>query len=140
MYGESARRNDAPCDGVDKYEFIAGRVKITKETEGDIFRQERMQDVYHIRIFFLDTNNPPDGAGHFHDGAEPCKHLIREGAQEFLILVEERFALGGIHDDDFRSGAAFYLSGKTGAAPPHNSPCAQLFRSELKGHVFESFR
>jgi hypothetical protein len=86
-------------------ELVAGRVGVGQREDANAGPCLRGQGREDVRVLFLDPDHALGSARPFHGHSQAPQHGAGLVVHEFLVLVQQRFALGAVDDDQWHLGA-----------------------------------
>ena len=127
---QATGRNHAASDHVHQDELVAGGIAIGQRLHTNARRRLRLNRGNDVEIFFLDADHalarPDQLHGHRHAAQERLGVVV----QQFFVFMEERFALGGVGNQEGGLGFELDRRGKAAAAGADDS---QLVDSVKRG-------
>jgi len=118
---DTAGRNYPTQDLVNQDEFITGRICVGQGADVHVAGQLGSDQIDDVGVLALDTNDALFGAHQIDRGRQPVDHRVGMISQDLDVLVQKRFALGGVNQHGIGLGGQLHVSWKSGAAGAHHA-------------------
>ena len=129
--GDAARRND-PAEGVvDEDELVARRVGVAQGADLHALRQPGAEQLDHVLVFFLDADDGPTGPDELHGGGHAFDGGVEVIAEDFLVFMEQRLALGRVEQHGIGLAGEFDVGGEAGPARADHARLGDHIESHL---------
>ena len=116
---------------VDQDELVARRIGVAQGADFHAARQPGAEQVDHVLVFLLDADNGPIGPDELHGGRKTFDGGVEIIAEDFLVLVEQWLALGGVQQHGIGLPGELDVGRKSGPARTDNARCGDRIQSHL---------
>ena len=90
------------------------------------------QEVDDVLVFLLDADDRFLGPDEPHADGHAFDHFVDAFAEDFFVLMEERFALGGVQQQGVGACGEFDVGGKAGPAGPDHARTGNVFDRDVR--------
>ena len=119
--GKAAGRDHPPGDVVHEDELVARRVGVREGKRPHSRGQGRLQRPDHVLVLVLDPDDALARADAVHRHLEAGEHRRGLVPEQLLVLVQQRLALGAVHDDERDRRLQLHLGREAAAARSHHA-------------------